>query len=192
MKEKSSLSSPCEDAAERVQYWFGKDKENLLQLKNTLPKSQEFCKKHKCDLVKPPKIPFQVEHLPLQGYVLSKKKKHTKQRHVTQGSPFEPLRFTVDQAHCCVNQKNSAHMHRENPLSSQRVALCRLREHFLVAKRLKNLSKERPTGPKRHDVVPIKSATQQDLAQNPYLAEWGKFKEERHFQIGRVIKYLAD
>ena len=192
MNENVSLPSPCENAAIRVQCWFGKDKENLLRLKKPLSEPQEFCKTYKCDLVKPPRMPSQIEHLPLQGYVLSKKKRQAKQRQVTKDNPLKPLRFSVDQAHCCVNQKNLNYMQRENPLSSNRVAQCKHKEHFFVSKKLKNISKQNPTGPKRHDVVRIKSSSQQDLAQNPYLQEWGKIKEERHFQIGRVIKYLID
>ena len=193
MKENTSTSSACENAAVRVHCWFGKDKENLLRLKNPLSKPQDFSKKHKCDPVKPPRIPSQVEHLPLHGYALSKKKRQSKQRHVTKENPSKPLRFNVGPSHCNVNQKNLNHLHQQNPLTSDRVAQCRLKEHFFVSKRLKHLSKQKLSGPKRHDVVPIKStAKQEDPSQNPYMQEWGKIKEERHFQIGRVIKYLTD
>jgi hypothetical protein len=192
MKENSSFSTPCETAAVRVQYWFGKGKENLLLAHQPLPKTQDFSKKHKCDFVKPPRIPSHIEHLPLQGYVLAKKKRPTKQRQVTKENFSKALRISVDQSHCSISQKNLNHLHPQNALSSARVAYSRLKEHFLVSKRLKNISKQKPTGPKRHDVVPIKSSTQQDLSKNPYIQEWGRVNEERHFQIGRVIKYLTD
>ncbi|MBS0604203.1 MAG: hypothetical protein JSS60_04085 [Verrucomicrobia bacterium] len=192
MKEKSSHSSPCENAAVRVQYWFGKDKANLLYLDKAVSEAKDFSKKHKCDPVKTPRIPSHVEHLPLQGYVLSKKRRQAKPRQVTKGNPSKPLKITVDGSHCNVNQKNLNFIEPEYTLSSARVAYCRLKEHFLVSKRLKNLSKQHHTGPKRHQVVPIKSSSQQDLSQNPYLQEWGKIKEERHFHIGRIIKYLTD
>jgi hypothetical protein len=192
MKENSSFSNPCETAAVRVQYWFGKGKESLLPTYQLLSKTQEFSKKHKCDLVKPPRIPSQVEHLPLQGYVLSKKKRPTKQRQVTKENFSKALPIFVDQSRCSISQKNFNYLQPENALSSARVACSRLKEHFLVSKRLKTISKQRPTGPKRHDVVPIKSSTQQELSKNPYIQEWGRINEERHFQIGRVIKYLSD
>lgn len=120
------------------------------------------------------------------------RKKQTKQRHVTQGNPLKNLRFHVDLTQCSVNQKNRGYLHKQNPLSFERVAHSRLKEHFLVSKRLKSISKQRPTGPKRHEVTPIKSSTKQEAPQNPYLNEWGQVKEERHFHIGRVIKYLID
>jgi hypothetical protein len=191
MKENSSLSTPCETAAVRVQYWFGKDKGNLLPVAQSPTKPQEFSKKHKCDLVKTPRIPSQVGHLPLQGY-LSKKKRQTKHRQITKDNFSKALRITVDQSHCSISQKNLNYLQSEYALSSARVAYSRLKEHFLVSKRLKNITKQGHTSPKRRDVVPIKSSNQQELSKNPYLQEWGKIKEERHFHIGRVIKYLTD
>lgn len=191
MKENSSLSTPCETSAVRIQYWFGKDKGNLLPIVQSTSKGQDFSKKHKCDLVKTPRIPSHVEHLPLQGY-LSKKKRHNKHRQVTKENFSKTLRISIDQSHCTISQKNFNHLQSECALSSARVAYCRLKEHFLVSKRLKSITKQGDASPKRHDVVPIKSSNQQDLPQNPYLQEWEKMKEERHFQIGRVIKYLTD
>jgi hypothetical protein len=192
MKENSSFSTQCENAAVRVQYWFGKDKENLLPVAHSTSKTQDFSKKHKCDLVKPPRIPSQIDHLPLQGYVLSKKKRQTKQRQVTKEDLSKALRICIDHSHCSVSQKNSNHLQPKNALSSTRVAYCRLKEHFLVSKRLKIITKQGLAGPKRHDIVPIKSSTKQDLSKNPYIQEWEKIHEERHFQIDRVIKYLTD
>ncbi|MGC1879027.1 MAG: hypothetical protein WA347_04425 [Rhabdochlamydiaceae bacterium] len=192
MKETSSFSTPCETAAIRIQYWFGKDKEHFLPFTQPSTKTQPFFKKYKCDLVKPPRIPSQVEHLPLQGYVLSKKKRSTKQRQVTKENFSKMLRYTIDQSHCTICQKNLNYLQPINALSAARVAYCRLKEHFLVSKRLKTISKQEHTGPKRHDVVRIKSSSQQDLSDNLHLQEWGRINQEQHFQIGRVIKYLSD
>jgi len=190
MKENSSFLTSCETAAVRVQYWFGKDKDNLLFIFRS-PKVHEFFKSHQCDLVKAPRIPSQVDHLPLQGY-LTKRKRQTKQRQITKESPSKKLKTAIDRSPCSISQKNFNHFHPENTLSSARVAYCRLKEHLLVSKKLKSISKNREASPKRHDVVPIKSSTKEDLSNNPYIQEWGKIREERHFQIGRVIKYLAD
>jgi hypothetical protein len=185
MKENSSLSNPCENAAVRVQCWFGKDKENRFQTTLT----HDASKMHKYDTVRPLRIVSQVEHLPLQGYALARKKKGINHQ-VTKENLSKPLRFTVDSSHCCANQKDLSQIHRKNPLSD-RVAQCRLKEYLLVSKRLKTFSKQKPTGPKRHEVISIKSTAPQE-SQNPYFQEWEKGKEERHFQIGRVIKYLTE
>lgn len=186
MKEKSFLSDPCEHAAIRVQYWFGKDKVNLLPCTETPPKLQDFNKKHKCKHVKTPRIPSQVKHLPLHGYLLTKKKK-PKNRSVIKEHPSKALGISVDRSYCNINQKGLA------PLAlSSRVGPCQLKEHFIVSRKLKKLSKQTSTGPKRHQVVPIKTSAERQILEDPYFQEWTKRSEERHFNIGRIIKYLVD
>jgi hypothetical protein len=182
MKENSSCSIPCETAAVRIQYWFGKDKRNLLLIRQLSSKTQDFSKKHKCDFIKIPRTPSQVEHLPLQGY-LSKKKRHSKQRQVTKENFSKTLRIAIDPSHCTICQKNLNNLKSKYTLSSARVVYCRLKEQFLVFKRLKNMTKQGYASPKRHNVVSIKSSNEQDLFQNPYLQEWAKIKEERQFQV---------
>jgi hypothetical protein len=196
MNTKGSLANPCETAAVRIQYWFGKDKTNLLYMDKSLRHSQEFCKKYKCDLLKPPlRILSQFKPLPLEDYIPSKKKRQNKSRSViTKGSGAPSLRFTLDSSHCSVNQKNWNHVASTNTLSSERVdSYCRLKEHLLVFRRLKSMSKQ-PThaSARRHQIDAIKSSSEQDLARHPYIQEWQKFKEERHFQLDRIIKFLAD
>lgn len=177
------LQTSCEHAAIRIQYWFGK--ENLLK------PHQLLNKKYKYDLVKTPRIPSQVEHLPLHGF-LAKRKKQAKPHRVTKGESLKPLRFALDQAQCSVNQKDLNYFYSQHPLTSDRVAQCRLKEHLFVSKKLKSISKQKPTGPKRHEVVTIKSSSEQNPSQNPYLQEWEKVREERLFQIGRITKYFTD
>lgn len=186
MRQNSSLLNHCETAAIRVQYWFGRDKNSLLHLSSGEFKTHDFSKKYKCDLVKTPRIISHIEHLPLQGYALSKGKKQIKTRHVTTENPLKQLQITVEGSCCSVNQKSYLH------LSPSRVAQCKYREHFLVSKRLKNISHHTSGGSKNHQMVPIKSSISKDFSENPFLQESGKFKEERHFNIGRVIKYLMD
>jgi hypothetical protein len=194
MNHKASLATPCETAAIRIQYWLGKDKANLLYLDKSLSKSQDFCKKYKCDLLKPLRIPSQVRHLPVQGYLLSKKKRQNKSRILTKGDSSKILRFTLDTSHCNVNQKNWNHIASGTSLSSERVdSYCRLKEHLLVFRRLKSISKQPRHGEaKKHKIDPIKSTSEQDLPRHPYIQEWERFREERHFQLGRVIKFLSD
>lgn len=186
MRQNSSLHDHCETSASRVQYWFGRDRNTLLHLGSGELKPHDFCKKYKCDLLKPPRIISHVEHLPLQGYVFSKNRKQIKTRNVTPGNPLKQLQVSVDASCCNMNQKNYLH------LSPSRVAHCKFREHFLVSKRLKNISQNAQGSSKRHKMVPIKPSGAKPPLQDedPFLA--GQFKEERHFHIGRVIKYLMD
>lgn len=167
--------NPCVTAAFRISSWIGKD---TLFKPNS---SHDFLKKYKCDLVKPPRIPSQVKHLPMQGYAL-KKKKGTKQRLITKN--HQSLKVVIDPASCCVNQKYCA------PMLPKLISY-RLKEHTVVRKRLKIISKQKPVGPKRHEVVPLSSLKKAEPINNPYVEEMNKINEERHFQIGRVIKYLS-
>ncbi len=173
MKENS-----CETAAVRISIWIGKDKDNLLCFKPQFPHA--FLKKYKCDLVMPPRIPSQVKQLPMQGYAL-RKKKGSKQRLITKN--HQSLKVAVDPASCCVNQRYCAPM-------LPKLFSWRLKEQAVVRKRLKIISKQKPAGPKRHDVVPLSSSKKPEPINNPYIEEMNKVNEERHFQIDRVIKYL--
>ena len=183
MRQNSSLPNYCETAAIRVQYWFGKDRDNLLHLSKGELKPHDFCKKYKCDLLKAPRIISHVEHLPLQGYALCKNKKQIKTRQVTAGNPLKRLQINVDASCCSANQKRFLH------LSPSRVAHCKFREHFLVSKRLKNISHQSSCGTKGRKMVPIKASPSESSDETSFHQE---FKEERHFNIGRVIKYLMD
>ncbi len=186
MAQQSSRSNLCESAAHRIQSLLDKDKEEMLLLRNPELQSQAFCKKYKCDLVKPPRILPQMDHLSLQGYLLVKGKKQIKSRHVTQGDPIKPLLISVDGS-----GRNEMIQETGQGLSPTRVAACKYKEHFLVSKRLKNISHSKTGGPKRHQVVPIQSASADSSTQNSFH-DYRQFKEERHFQIGRVINYFVD
>ena len=187
MKQSFLRSTPCETAAFRIHCWLGKERTAFLRQTTPSEHWREFSKKHKCDLVNPPRIPSQIAHLPLHGYELTKRKRNGKSHHITAQASDKSLKVTVEQANCSVNQK----YYPLGPLSSDRVAPWRLKEHFIVSKRLKFLSKQTPAHPKRHSVVPIHAEpTSDDTAS--YMEDWGKVNEERHFQIDRVIRYLAD
>ena len=179
MKE-NSPASLCEKAAVRIEGWLCKDRENLLQ--SSPPKPQGFPKKHRCNPVKSPRVPSQIQRLSLQGYNFAKKKKESKARHVIKASPSKSLHFSLGERD----------YQQQNSLNSDRVAQHSLKEHFIASKKLKCLAKLKPTGPKQHQVVPISLESPKNQPSDPYLQEWGKRHEERHFQIERVIKYLTD
>ena len=73
------------------------------------------------------------------------------------------------------------HFFSSEALCSARVAYLKLREHFLVFKKLKGIAKQHSDGSTGRRVVAIKSSDQEDLSQNPYIQEWQKYKEERQF-----------
>ncbi len=166
MGNQRPIANPCEVAALRIQHWFGKDRVNLLCLYNLSLQPQDFCKKYKCDLLKPFCIPSQVRQLPLQGYILSKKKKQSKQRLMTQGGTSKPLRFVIDTSQCSVNQANWNHIAPGNALSLRKIAAyCRVKEHRVVFKKLKIISKQPRYGqPKGHQIDSLQLKKGEDLS----------------------------
>jgi hypothetical protein len=179
MKRPTSVS--LETFALRVQVWFDKDKEGMLHQVISASKSQEFCKKHKCDPIKTLRILSQADYLTLQGYLFSRSKKQIKKRHVTQGTLAKPLQVALDP-----NEGSGI------DLCQKRVARYQFREQCAAFKRLKRISHTSNEGSKQYQASTIASSQQEENAPNPFLEECAKFKEERHFQLGRVIKYLID
>ncbi len=188
MKESVSLSTSYEKAAVRIHRWIGKDKDALLNQWREFAKGEPFFKLHKCDLVKPPKIPLQLGQIAKSGAALSKRKRTSSPRVITKGATKS--RFKIEN-HCSLNQKYPYHY--EPPLSSERVIPWPFKEHFYVCKQLKALAQQVCPGPRWQRVVSIKSSDHESgFERNPYLDDWGKRTEERQFQITRIIKYLSD
>lgn len=190
MKEKSLRRMPCETQAVRVQDWFCKDRADLLCWNKARARNEEFFNKYKCDPIKAPKVPVQITHLPHQNPAFVKRKKEAKPRHITQGNPSTPLPITLHKTH--QNSLNCIEL--ENTLPSCRVAYCTFKEHFLVSKRLKYLAKQphTHTDTKKYQAVSITSDTCQQDDLLSLQQEWNKSRQQRHFQIDRIIKYLAE
>lgn len=181
MKRHHSTSNPCETSAMRIQCWFGRDRKGILLTDNCISKSQEFCKKYKCNTIKTPRILSQMDHLSLQGHFLSKGKKQTKRRYAPARDQMKPPSVFTEQ-----------NFVPENPLCPTRVASCKFREHFFVSKRLKKISRNKTECFKQYKASTIASSTQKEAPKGAFPEECGSFREERHFQLGRVVKYLTD
>ena len=181
MHNQISHETACKSAAVKVQYWLGKEKDALMGKEYFIQKPKDFFKTYKCDLVKTPRIPTQVEHIPLYGYNVSKKKKQSKPRHITKEGKTSSFKIDLDSTSCSVNQKYPHY------LSSDRVINWHLKEHFFVCKRLKLLAKQLHPGPKRHDVVLIHSS---EKGMNPmeetYIEEWKRIQKDRQFPVSHI------
>lgn len=177
MQEKTSQSNSCEMAAVRVHCWIGQEKAYFFLLKEG---------KNFSNSVRSLKIPSQVEPLSLPKYAL-KRKENNKNRNVTRENSSQSVQSRI------VNQKNWSQNQKEKALCSARVAYRPVKEHLIVSKKLKNFSKQKSGfGSKKHQVVRISTTKHLEPPHDPYLQEWERIKPERHFQIGRVIKYLVD
>jgi hypothetical protein len=180
----------CKSAALRIQCLFGKDKPLFLSRSVHLNKTGEFGKRHKCDLVKTPRITSQVKPASFNE-LMGKKKLSKKSRTVTKGSAVNSLISFIDPMSCTLSQKNANIYASEKTLSAARVGYHRLKEHILASKHLKTFSRQSIEGPKKHNVTQISLENESVPHEIPHLPEWAKKHEERHFHIERVIKYLS-
>lgn len=177
MKDNPSLFSACQTAAIRVQYWFGKDRPHLFSSWSSLLDSQRFLKVYQSGYVKVPRNLSQL--MPIASSSLHGA--WGEGRHVSQGPSQKDSQMVFDSLCCSVNQKYLY------ALRSERVIHWRLKEKFVVCKCLKEIAQQSRCGPKYHNVVPISAEPVSELVSLP----WEKRKEERHFQIERVVKYLV-
>ncbi len=198
LKRNSPLSGSCLLAAERIQFWFGRDRDSLFPLLIKRASFHDFLSSHTCDLVKVPRIPSQVEQIPHYGFQI---RKNNPQKRKLDSARKEKIDLdTVDQkittqinrsalqTHCCVNQKTPylilEHTLGSGDLSSNRIINCKLKEHFLASRRLKNLHKGLKSTQKHYDFVPLnpqKKAAQTSKDQE-YWEDLIHSKEHHTFQ----------
>jgi hypothetical protein len=168
-------SNSCQGAAVRVQYWFKKDKANPAYESDPA----QFYKRCKCNFVRAPRTVKQVEHLPLQGYLLTKKKRQLKRRCVVGKNSSRSLSLAIDM--CSARLENATS---EQALSSKRIISCKSKEHQFAHKRLKITPSQHAIALTTHQVVPIKASTEQELPRYPYRIE-----SERHFLLCAIPMY---
>ena len=198
MKRNGSFSNYCVLAAERIQYWLGRDKDHLFpQLLSKLSCS-DLISIHKCDLVKVPKIPSQVEQLPIYGFQIRKQappkqkldnvRKEKIDLHANRSEAPSQINRSAFQTHCCVNQK-TPYIHFEeafatSDLNSNRVINWRLKEHFLAARKLRNIHKKQLHQQKHHEFValnPMKKDPESN-SDHEFWEEMIRSKEKPIFQ----------
>ena len=89
---------------------------------------------------------------------------------------------------CSLNQKHLL-LYRRGELASQRVKFWDIKERLIATKRLKKISHQYPQFSGAHHKVNVIQAS---TAESTPWEELLPNKEERHFSIGRIIKYLSD
>lgn len=194
MKKKVSTST-CETSAARVTVFFSDRK-----LSKPSVQGGNLAKAHQCDLVKIPRVPASIEHLMLYGKCAELQKKQSQNQ--KKPSLLKPSLVSIKEGN------PSPFKSKEFPLSlddnfgsgqdlkPERVKNWKLKEHTLAARRIKGFQKERESlHPSKHHISIIKQSTAAATAekeQNEYWKELLNTKEERHFHLTRVIKFLVD
>lgn len=193
----SSLPGSCLLAAERIHFWLGRDRDHLFPYLLAKVSCQDLLMARKCDLVKVPKIPSQVQQLPLYGFQmrrlaplkgrLGEVGKEKIDLTKKEKEPASAINRSAHQTQCCVNQK-TPYLHFEescpNDLTATRVFDCRFKEHFLVSRRLRSINKNRQSLEKHRDFVPLnpQKETQESLQDRDFWEEMIRAKERPIFQ----------
>lgn len=137
---------------------------------------------HHYDLIQIPRVPPQMSRLFL--CVLQMK------------TPFKKKRSWNNEK----RQKGTAlHLHdsptQQQELDPHRVKLCKLKEHYLASRKFKTISKQKKASETllNHQVQSLAESKKQPVDERMDL--WQAMlqqKEERQFNINRIIKYLSD
>jgi hypothetical protein len=178
MKEKKKQSSSSINAAERVRKLFPKGNQNFFYtLAQQLPL-------HSYDRLIIPKIPSGSRSLAFYGRNLkntSKKERNwnSKQK-AGEGRALTP----------------SGTPPKQDMLNPNRVKLCKLKEHHLASKKLKMISLQKQViDHLKNKFTILNEKASEEFVKDERMEYWEDLiqrKEERHFNIGRVIKYLCD
>ena len=187
MKKKPPESTPCNTQAGRVQHWFSKDREGLLCWDKRESRREGIAHKHKCDPVKAARVPMQIQ----ESVTKRKNRVGAYLKQMTHPQEFDATwkQFLTYFQDTIVKAGNKP----DHVLSPSRVTYRAFREHFFASKRFKHLSKQQHTSTRKHQVVPILSeGYQQEPSSSQHPSHWNIDREQRHFQIDRIIKYLAD
>lgn len=187
MKKKGSNSS-CETSAARITVFFSD-----LKLSKPSEKGENLAKAHQCDLVKIPRLPASIEHLMLYGKCAELQKKQSQNQ--KKPSLLKPSLVSIKEGSWSPF-KTAEFQEIGKDLKPERVKSWKLKEHLLASRKLKGFRQE--TASKyhsKHQVSIIRQKTAAETAKNDQNDHWNallKVKEERHFHLTRVIKFLVD
>lgn len=172
------------------------DKKNPLakrsaeQIKNFLSKKNAYVfytlgvqlLEHHYDTIQIPKIPSQSGRLSMFGNQMKMPKKQKERSWNAQKEGKTPIAL-----------KDSPRSSKE--LHPHRVKLCKLKEHYLASKKLKTISaQKKSTHPMKGRLIDSLAKEEEGFVKDQRMEYWEEFiqnREERHFNIGRIIKYLS-
>ncbi len=188
MKNDQLSSNNCENAAKRVKYLFSSGRQPLVYSFFLEKKSPQ----RSYSPLKAPRKPAALGQK-IGGYPAKKKpaEEQKKASVVTEkwnAASHQTHQFGLSQALPDEALKGT-------DLHAARVRLWKLKEHFLASSKLKGMPKQKEGNTVKHEIkLLVESDPQQDedRKKQEYWEAFIKNREERHFQIGRVIKYLSE
>jgi len=172
MKKKSSFSTSCKQVIARIQSLFiTKEKR-----KNTLEEKKPL-RAHEC---------YPLKLLPLSLCVLEKKLNFPR--------PQKPLNISTSATSSCTILPFPVVRGEEDSLRAKKVVLWKIKEHLFASRRLKSVRRLERSG-KMPEITLLQEPDSSEEARKLQEELWQKQifeREERHFHLTRVVKYLSD
>jgi hypothetical protein len=208
MKKKPPLRPTYANAAERVKFLFLKGAEILISL--NLMERTKLQSLKKCNLVELPKFPELLRMLSLNVLRAELKKKTSPSSKkasfensnlVLVSDPNSFLKPALWDAHTgsadSQTDPEAFFTKPSNELDPNRVRGWSVKEYLLAARQLKELRKQQNDShaSKKYEITVLQeedSGKEEDKQQFDQWEEFIKAKQERHFQLTRVIKYFTD
>lgn len=175
--EDRKKSLPSQKAAERIKKIFTKENQIFFY---TLTK--QFTSHH-YDLMLVPKVPSQSRRLSFYGNQLKSFPKKQRNWNPRQNEQKQSLSLKGD-------------LFELKELNPHRVKLCKLKEHYLASRKLKSIAiQKNHTQNIKNQVSLLENRNSSPFEKDHRMEYWEEFiknREERHFNIDRIIKYLSD
>lgn len=186
MQKKNSTSASYEDAAERVKFLLERAK--LLVLSLWMERKGIGSLRR---LMKYPRITASADRLFLFGYKLSSEMKKREKK------AGQVITETCSRTSKTALFPFEYREYKGSELNKERVQNLKMKERVLAARKLKNLQsiEQRERGFTHAVTLFGKKEDMKKKEEDSAHEQWQGLlqqKEERHFQIGRVIKYLCE
>jgi hypothetical protein len=196
-QDSSNSSSACDLAVKRIKHLFSRGKEHFLysafldkQITHEYDHSRMIASLQKLTAQKQKAKRVERKNIHAASQVVNKKSTNL---------PPESS-HSIAQTHLCsLNQRYPLLLHFEKGLNERKIKSLQHKEQLIASKNFKKFARQTQDwmyAQFQHRVKVIKedvkdAANESDNSQ----VQWEEFlnsKEERHFQINRVIKYLSD
>lgn len=200
MQTDTPNSSACDQAVKRIKHLFSRGKQHFLY-SAFLGK----CFSHECDHLKFPNLVRSLQKFTVEKQKLKKEKRKQfnaspsamrDRASESQGTAFSSI---AQNQLCSLNQRHPLLLHFEKRLNERVIKNIKHKEYVIAVKNFKKIARQTQDwmyGLFNHQVKVIHEETKNKKNESDqpsiFWEELIKSKEERQFEINRVIKYLSD
>ena len=199
-QDSSNHPSACDLAVKRIKHLFSQGKEHFLY--------SAFLEKHfthEYDHLKSPRMISSLQKLSAEKQKAKReerKKIHASSKTANKKSFYQHFEssYSIAQNHLCsLNQRYPLLLHFDKGLNQRKIKNLQQKEELIASKNFKKIARQTQDwmySQFQHQVKVIKEDEEaKSKEENSSQVNWEELvnsKEERQFQINRVIKYLSD